>query len=418
MIINPTYVVALLIAALLGNLLWLRVWRAGPWPTGRRGRIATFLLSIAAPLAFGFAAWELYWNRSDDVMLAVLLFLPVQSVFAAGIFFRFVRRQARPSNWWQVLAGNALILLCLLTMALAAGEVYFRFAFDTTDSIAYTKASKRWMKRYYQHNKAKFRDNLEYALAIAPGKRRVSFLGDSFTAGHGIKDVENRFSNRIRRLHPEWEIHVLAGNGLDTGAELAFLDSYTDRGYQVDRVVLVYCLNDINDLLADWMANLDRIANQIAARPQICDDSYLLDTLYYRLVIARLPWIRNYFSYVREAYQGEKWEQQKERLRKLRALVERRGGKLSVMTFPFLNALGPHYEYQFVHDELNAFWREEHVPHLDLLPVYQGMKPAEVTVNAFDAHPNERANALAAEKLDVFLREGLRTNLPAAAAAP
>lgn len=412
MIINPTYVVSLVIAAVLGNLLWLRIWRARSAAAARE-RALTILLAIATPLALGFAAWEIYWNRSDDVMLAVLLFLPVQSVFAAWIFFRWARHRAVPSTWSQILLGNGLLLLCLVTGALAAGELYFRFSFDTTDSIAYTKASKRWMKRYYQHNKAKFRDNIEYALAIAPGKRRVSFLGDSFTAGHGIKDVENRFSNRLRALHPEWEIHVLAGNGLDTGAELAFLDGYTDRGYQVDQVVLVYCLNDINDLLADWMANLDKIANQIAARPQICDDSYLLDTLYYRLVIARLPWIRNYFSYVRDAYHGEKWEQQKQRLRRLREIVEHRGGKLSVLTFPFLNALGPNYEYQFVHDELNAFWREENVPHLDLLPVFQGMKPAELTVNAFDAHPNERANAIAAEKLDAFLREVTRTNAPA-----
>jgi hypothetical protein len=419
LIINPNEVAALLLAAVLGNALLVSLWG---YPTAAapslRRRAITGLLLILTALA-SFAAWrELYWNRSDDMMLAVLLFLPVQFVFAAVLFFRHVRRCGAPPGWGRVLLGNALVLLCLVTFTLAVGEVYFRFVFDTTDSIAYTKASKRWLKRYYHRNKARLRDNVEYELAIAPGSRRVSFLGDSFTAGHGIKDVEDRFSNRIRRQHPEWEIHVLAGNGMDTGGELGFLEGYTARGYQLDQVVLVYCLNDINDLLSDWMANMDEIANRVARRPLLCDDSYLLDTLYYRLVIARLPWIRSYFSYVREAYQGQKWEEQKQRLRTLRERVESQGGKLSVMTFPFFNALGPNYEYQFVHDKLNAFWREENVPHLDLLPVFQGMKPAEVTVNAFDAHPNERANALAADLLNPFLQDQLRTNAAPVASRP
>ena len=85
------------------------------------------------------------------------------------------------------------------------------------------------------------------------------------------------------------------------------------------------------------------------------------------------------------------------------------------VTFPFLNALGPDYSYQFVHDELNAFWREEKVPHLDLLPVFKAMRPAAVTVNPFDAHPNELANALAAERINAFLLEQMATNSPPAA---
>ena len=277
--------------------------------------------------------------------------------------------------------------------------------------------AQRWVKRHYQHNKAKLRDNVEYSLAVAPGKRRVSFLGDSFTAGHGIKDVEDRFSNRIRSLHPDWEIHVLAGNGLDTGAQLGFLDGFTQRGYEVDQVVLVYCLNDVNDLLADWNQAIEAAAGKVSRRLPFYEDSYFLDMLYYRFAVARIPWIKNYYSYVREAYYGEKWEEQKQRLRALGDLIESRGRKLSVVTFPFMNALGSNYEYQFVHDELNAFWQEQHVPHLDLLPAFKNCQPAQLTVNAFDAHPNEFANRLAARAINDFLIEQLKTNSPSSRGA-
>ena len=80
-----------------------------------------------------------------------------------------------------------------------------------------------------------------------------------------------------------------------------------------------------------------------------------------------------------------------------------------MVTFPFLNALGPDYEYRFVHDKLERLWSELGVPHLDLLPVYERLPPSQVTVNRYDAHPNEYANRLAAEAIDKWL-QGLSLN--------
>ena len=62
--------------------------------------------------------------------------------------------------------------------------------------------------------------------------------------------MEDRFPNRLRRAHPDWEIQVVAMVGLDTGGELALMKKAFAKGYQVDQVVLVYCLNDIGDLLS------------------------------------------------------------------------------------------------------------------------------------------------------------------------
>ena len=410
MTINPNQIVTLGLTALVGNALMLRLWREpSKIANSARQRWLTTLLLLLVPLALFFAGWEMYWNRSEDVMLGVLLYLPGQAILTTIQFFRYQRRCGSPAGWGRLLLGNLLVFLVLLTLTVAGGEVYFRFFRDTTDSIAYTKVAQRWLKRHYHYNQAKFRDNVEYNLTIAPGKRRISFVGDSFTAGHGIKDVEDRFANRIRRLHPDWEIHVLAVNGLNTGAEVSLVDEYTKRGYQLDLVVLVYCLNDINDLLADWTQALELSASRGSRRLPFYDDSYFLDTLYHRLTIARIPWIKNYFAYVREAYRGGKWAEQKQRLRGLRDLVERRGGKLSVVSFPFLNALGSNYEYQFVHDELDTFWQEEKVPHLDLLPTFKDYPPVQVTVNALDAHPNEFAGELATQAINPFLVEQIKS---------
>jgi len=78
-----------------------------------------------------------------------------------------------------------------------------------------------------------------------------------------------------------------------------------------------------------------------------------------------------------------------------------------VVTFPFFQSQGPHYEYQATHDQLGQFWRELGVPHLDLLPVYEGLPRSKLTVNRFDAHPNGYAHALAAAAIEEFLVDQL-----------
>ncbi|MGH7969582.1 MAG: hypothetical protein ACREIC_12730, partial [Limisphaerales bacterium] len=118
---------------------------------------------------------------------------------------------------------------------------------------------------------------------------------------------------------------------------------------------------------------------------------------------SRIPLLRNYFPYVREAYSGPLWERQKLRLKAFRDTVAAHGGHLAVVTFPFFDVLGPHYPFESVHQQLDDLWRSLEVPHLDLLGVYRGYTPKQLTVNRYDAHPNELANRLAAEAVNAFL---------------
>ena len=156
----------------------------------------------------------------ENLALGLFVAAPVVSF---GLLMAFIRRAQAgqsPNRLGPAGRGNILVLCCLVTPLLLAGETYYRFCYDTTDSLAYTRVSERWEQRHWRLNRAGCRDNVEYAPALTPGKRRISFVGDSFTAGHGISDVEDRFPNLLRRAHPDWEIQVVAKVGLDTGAEL------------------------------------------------------------------------------------------------------------------------------------------------------------------------------------------------------
>ena len=339
----------------------------------------------------------------ESLTFAVFLAMPIGFMILFVPFARRARRRQASVGWQSLLLGNGLMLLFFLSLLLLAGEVYFRFVYDTTDSLGYTKVCERWVQRHWHVNTAGCRDDVEYSTTIAPRKRRITFIGDSFAAGHGIKNVQDRFENLLRTAHPEWEIHVLANVGLDTGAEQILLNRAIAKGYQLDEVVLVYCLNDVGDLMPEESQAYEQIFANLDSGGWFVRHSYFVNLLYHRYKARQIPMLRNYFPFVRAAYSGPRWDLQKQRLKAFHDAVEAHGGRLAVMTFPFLQALGPRYEYQFVHDELDQFWLGLQVPHLDLLSVYKGLQPGQLTVNPYDAHPNEYANRLAAEALNNFL---------------
>lgn len=328
------------------------------------------------------------------------------------LFARQARRSGGQGGWARLVVGNLLVLLCALALSLVAGEIYYRFCYDTTDSLGFTGVSQRWFQRHWRTNSSDCRDNVNYSLQIAPGKRRISFVGDSFTAGHGVKKVEHRFANRIREAHPEWEIHLLAQPGFDTGNELTHLEGCLSQHYQIDQVVLVYCLNDVTDLFPEWAATVERIQADAAHSGWLLRNSYLINTMYYRIATPRNPAIKRYFEYMAQGYRGEHWAQQQLRLKAFRDLVESHGGRLAVVTFPLFQGLGSRSEYQSVHDQLGQCWRDLGVAHLDLLPVYRDLPPGKLIVSRFDPHPNEYAHSLAAAAIEKFLKDKMAPPAP------
>lgn len=347
----------------------------------------------------------------DDIALGIFLLLPLVLAVVTLVFFRRLSERGGRAGWRKVVLGNLLICGLLLSLIAAGGEIYFRFLYDTTDSLAYTKVSQQWMQRYYIENSAGFRDNIEYSRFIEPGKRRITFVGDSFTAGHGIRSVEDRFPNLLRAANTNWEIQVVAKFGLDTGRELELLNRILTNGCQVDRVVLVYCLNDVSDLMPDWQKSLQEFFAKEGQGGWLVRHSFLINTLYHRIKLRFNPEMRKYYEFIGDGYAGGLWQTQKSRLTNLRKLVEDGGGRLLVVTFPFPHALGPDYKFGSVHDQLAGYWREQGVPHLDLLSALSNHTPQEITVGPYDAHPNELANQLAAKAIQSFLTTNLNPSL-------
>jgi len=346
------------------------------------------------------------WCLGDDFILAVFLLLPLLS---GGLLWSFVwyhRARGVPAGPFRLIVGNALVLLALVAWLPLSFEIYLRFFYDETDSVICTKLSNRWLERYFHQNSAGFPDSLEYAQQIEPGKHRITLVGDSVASGYGVKRLEDRLVGRLRQSHPEWEVHLLARPGADTGQHLEFLTDYFQGGFDTHEVLLVYYLNDVTDIPGNWnQALLMRVPRADRAWRWLTENSYSANTLYYRVRISREPTLKyeNYCSYVEKGHQGQAWEFQKKRLRALRDLVQGHGARLSVVTFPFVHAAGPKYPFGPLHAKLTKFWSDLKVEHLDLQHAFDNFLGAQLVVNRFDVHPNELAHKVAADAIARFL---------------
>jgi len=308
--------------------------------------------------------------------------------------FRFCPRHRRRA---RLVLGNLLISLCGLLAIGTAGETYLRFFSVQTDPYG-AGPSRRWAARYVETNLLGFRDH-DWLLVKPAGMRRIAFVGDSFTMGWGIEKVEDRFTailaRQFRDRGQSVEVMTVAKGGWETGDELEALGSIT-RGFSLDEVVLCYCINDIDDLLP-------RTADQPEVFPPDTpwinvESSYLIESLYLRIVVSRLPGVHDYFERIAEGYNDPtSWEIQQIRMGMLIDLCRERGVKVRVVLLPMVRVGSQRYNAQHIHQKLADFLSSKEVEVLDLLPVLSGYSPEMLVVNAADYHPNELAHRLFAE---------------------
>lgn len=360
--------------------------------------------------------------------------------FAAGVasFVFLLKFRRRGSHERPVVVrrlANVGLSLWMLLAALTLVDLCFAIFFDQTDSFNMSNVSKHWFARHVRENGSGFRDARPFPRAVPSGMRRVCFVGDSFTWGHGIKNVSDRFSDRVgARLEAARPGKFLVSNIASPGIHVQLVENLVETiaeddpyliaarqlaggikgrgGYKIDVLVYTICLNDIEGFKeseTDMQARLDFQSPKFF----LLRDTYFLNMLYFRVQQARLPDVRNYYSDLARFYGSDAWNAVQATLDDLRGFCRNHHIDLRIAIFPFLHNLGPDYPFDVAHERIAEWCREKHVPCLDLKPVLLSHIGEGLTVNRFDAHPNERAHALAAAAMEKDLLADLFTESPA-----
>lgn len=321
---------------------------------------------------------------------------------------------------------NAMLSLWMFLSMLTLLEIYFAVIFDKTDSFNMTLVSKKWFEKYIRpdqkvlefNNRAGtlYRARSEYPKSPPPEKYHICFLGDSFTFGHGVPNVEDRFSDQLSvLLEAETPNRFLVSNLADAGTDTHWVSNrislLIENEFPVNTIVYVMCLNDIETFHERHKTYYNDLSSH---NPQffLFRQSYFFNFAYFRLKMFSVPEVRGYYSFVKEYYDGEPWERMQLKLEMMHEMCKEKDIDFRIVVFPFLHKLGPDYDFHHAHSRIVNFCNDANIPVLDLEPVLSPYADETLTVSPFDAHPNERAHALAAKAIQEKLFHDLTGPAP------
>lgn len=314
------------------------------------------------------------------------------------------RRQSR-HNLSRLITSNLLLACWVVIGFLTVVEFYFAFVYDQSDTFNMTLASRRWFNRHIEpyRNADGFRDTHELPEQLPAGKRHVVFVGDSFTFGHGIRRIEDRFSDIVaadlERVHPgEFIVSNLGEAGYEVSLIEGLVRALVEHGRPVTTLVYVYNLNDIEGYdpqTAETIKSLQ--ANE--PRFWLFARLYSWNWFYFRYQQYSRAEVSNYFPHLQKSYDTEAWNGLAAKLDAMRDVC--RGAKIDfrMVIFPFVHNLGPDYPFEAVHKKMVRYCDSSAIPVLDLLPVLNEHAHERLVVSRFDAHPNEAAQRIVAQAL-------------------
>jgi lysophospholipase L1-like esterase len=354
---------------------------------------------------------------SDGYLIGMAVWLLVLGGLLLGVLWN--RRAQRRKAGSLVLANLGLSLWMVLAVV-TAGELAFACFADFSDTFNITNVSKRWLLLHIDHerNNEGNRDRQPFTKYVAAGHKRIIFLGDSFTIGHGVKRMEDRFSDRIaawldEKAPGKYAVANLGEPGLEASMIQAIAaDVMFKRQDDVSMFIYVYNLNDIEGYMD--LAGQKPLEGIYTSQPQffLFRDTYLLNWLYFRFLQFRG---RNntYFDKLSASYQTEAWDGLRIKLAQLHRECKQANVDLRFVIFPFLHDLSGDDSFKEARQRLADFCKSEKIPFLDLDPVFRQHAGENLMVSRFDGHPNERAHAIAAEAIEKDLLSDLvRPNQP------
>jgi hypothetical protein len=287
----------------------------------------------------------------------------------------------RRSSRLRSAARGLLITYFTVLLIFAAGEIFFRDFYAESENV-FTGATLNWLDRYWHENSLGYRDR-EWTPEDWANRQTIIVTGDSFTAGWGIQNPADRFTDVLAaRLGDGWAVMNLGIYGTATPEQLERLQAFPLK--DPDVVILQYFLNDI-----DYAGLRLGLLPEVKPKPAWVEGSYLMDFLYVRLLGRLLDsefnrdwWDWNYAAYDNVGI----WSVHEQEIEDYIDYVESINARLIVVIFP--NMLDPVRSIAYVDRVAQVFEARGHHDILKLFDQAAAWSPQDRMVSLRDTHPS------------------------------
>lgn len=347
--------------------------------------IITLLISVLALPLFQPAGLIVYIR----LFLLFLILLESFNLFKMTFIDRSIH---------NVLTNAGTVLFSLFVMFLFL-EAIFMFI-PRSHSADYTLASKLWYKKYWKPiNSMGFRDGEpDNSFPV------ILFVGDSFTAGHGLKSVDDRFSNIVgKELNQNGKKYNIINIGKPNADSLGEFNLMMDFFYKTrirpQIIVLQYWGNDIEYVAGENGIKFEGFkppANMNKFLIFIGSGSYFFNYLYWLFPREYLG--EPYMTFLHRAFKDETiLSKHKKELKLFIDYARRNSIKLIVIVFPFLT--DTQTSDSLYGNHIVSFFRDHKVNVINVSELVQNIPTPERIVNKNDGHASIKVNRVVAEEI-------------------
>ena len=305
---------------------------------------------------------------------------------------------------------NLLLFFAVIFIVLIIGELTLRIIiYDETSGHGASPGSLKFNEKHVTLNKDGFRD-FEYSLDKTKDTTRIAVIGDSFTFGMGVKNVNDTYPKVLEKelnelnLSKRFEVLNFGIPGYDSPQHLQTIKDYALK-YKPDIIIIGYVLNDLPNV-----EGLD-VKYQKIELPFIGfwlrSSSYLYYFLESRLneILRSNSQDYNYESILGRLYNSSANKNaSKEIYKEIGQVAEDNNISIMIVTFPIIYKLD-NYSFLSAHNHVKEFSNENNFLYKDLLGDYQKYSEHDLVVNKYDAHPNELGQKIAADAIFNFLKK-------------
>ena len=317
---------------------------------------------------------------------------------AVGLTYQIVFSQKEQTR--KSVKINAVLLLLALTGCLLLAEITSVFFIDQSDSLNISFVSRQWFNRHWQPINAKgFRSREENKEEIIE-KRTILILGDSFAAGHGIKNYQDTFPEILANsLGQSFYVLNYSQCGWDTADELNVIENID---FSPEFVILSYLPNDIISVASrmDFAFDWEYITPQSTLWTWCVNNSYFANYLHFSTVLG-IRSEQTYSQFIKnllKCHQDPEISQEHQmELRSIARICSDKGSHLIVVVWPFFSLLE---ESTLMTQNLNDAL--EDIPHKKIMVANEirDWQLEESIVSGKDPHPSQAAHSYVATLLE------------------
>ncbi|MEQ8191476.1 MAG: SGNH/GDSL hydrolase family protein [Candidatus Eremiobacterota bacterium] len=312
--------------------------------------------------------------------------------FITKIFYLLIVLKDKKIN--NIITNISLVFYSLICIFFIM-EAAFIFI-EQLHGSGYSLASQIWYARHFTPvNTEGFRDR---EFSGRTDKKIIFLIGDSFVAGQGIKNFEDRFSNILEKKLNNYSVFNLGVIGLNTRGEFKILSNIYNN-YKPDLIILSYFCNDIGDITEEAGTVIERPYTDIKPYMAfVVTRSYLCNYIYWQF--PHSDFVR-YEKTMKHIYRNKNIINL--HLQDLQKFVDFSNNKsvpLAVIIFPYMQDVKGS---KIFIDPIRDFFKKEKVPVLDISDFTGDIPGEKLVVSKKDFHPNEYTNKIVADKLYEFL---------------